>query len=416
MTLKERLSRPFVTPLMLGAVLLFGLSGTAEAQSVPGFTVTSFATDIAGARGVSTDSQGNVYTLGRDTGELWRISPTGTKSLVAKVGPDVGAGYVGPYFDPASGTLFVSEHNAGNNVLQISVGGAVSIFATGLPLAADITSDGDGNIYVANSSPGSVFKYSAQGALLGTYISGLDYPDGLVFGSGGELFVGHRGGSEILRVPSGGGSATSIATVALPLGVTVDREGNIYAAGFSNGILYKVSPSGGPALQIGSGFSGPVGLAFDPSGNLYVAEFFGNRVVKIAGVAPPAANRAPDVSAAAPSIASIWPPNNKMVPITINGVTDPDGDAVTITITAITNTETGSSDAGGIGTSTAQVRASRNGKGSGRTYYITFTASDGQATSEPKTVTVVVPHDQGKRAKPTAVESATWGQVKSAEW
>ena len=106
MTLKERLSRPFVTPLMLGAVLLFGLSGTAEAQSVPGFTVTSFATDIAGARGVSTDSQGNVYTLGRDTGELWRISPTGTKSLVAKVGPDVGAGYVGPYFDPASGTLF----------------------------------------------------------------------------------------------------------------------------------------------------------------------------------------------------------------------------------------------------------------------------------------------------------------------
>ena len=158
MTLKERLSRPFVAPLMLGAVLLFGLSGTAEVQSVPGFTVTSFATDIAGARGVSTDSQGNVYTLGRDTGELWKISPTGTKSLVAKVGPDVDAGYVGPYFDPASGTLFVSEHLAGNNVLQISVGGAVSIFATGLPLAADITSDGDGNV---NDRPNGANRGSA---------------------------------------------------------------------------------------------------------------------------------------------------------------------------------------------------------------------------------------------------------------
>jgi hypothetical protein len=132
--------------------------------------------------------------------------------------------------------------------------------------------------------------------------------------------------------------------------------------------------------------------------------------IQITQLAP--ANQSPDVSAAAPSVAQIWPPNNKMVDIAINGVTDPDGDAVSITITGITNNETGSADAGGIGTATAQVKATRNGKGNGRTYTINFTASDGKGGSASGSVTVAVAHDQGKRAKPAAVESATWGEVK----
>jgi hypothetical protein len=101
-----------------------------------------------------------------------------------------------------------------------------------------------------------------------------------------------------------------------------------------------------------------------------------------------------------------------MVPIAIDGVTDPDGDEVSITITSITNNETGSADAGGIGTSTAQVKATRFGKGSGRTYTISFTADDGKGGVSSGSVTVVVPHDQ-RRAKPAAVESSSWGTIKN---
>jgi len=50
-------------------------------------------------------------------------------------------------------------------------------------------------------------------------------------------------------------------------------------------------------------------------------------------------NQPPDVSGAVPSIATIRPPNNKMVSIDIVGVTDPDGDPASIQITAITNNE-----------------------------------------------------------------------------
>ena len=129
-------------------------------------------------------------------------------------------------------------------------------------------------------------------------------------------------------------------------------------------------------------------------------------------------NTPPNVDDAAPSIAEVWPPNNKMVDISIEGVTDADGDDITITITGITNNESGTDDADGVDTNTAQVRADRDGSGTGRVYEIAFVASDGQAKTEG-TVEVTVPHDQGNgkkkgRGKLAAVEATSWGAIKNA--
>jgi hypothetical protein len=118
-------------------------------------------------------------------------------------------------------------------------------------------------------------------------------------------------------------------------------------------------------------------------------------------------NRPPDCSAAAPSLDEIWPPNHKFVPVTITGVTDPDGDPVTIAITGIFQDEPldtlgdGSFEPDGIisddGT-TAFLRAERSGTkkvpGNGRVYRIEFTATDGNGGECTGTVTVCVPHDQ----------------------
>ena len=117
-------------------------------------------------------------------------------------------------------------------------------------------------------------------------------------------------------------------------------------------------------------------------------------------------NRPPDVTDAHPSIDCLWPPNHKFVDITIEGITDPDGDEVTITITNITSDEPTATieGAGGdkhapdadpecIGTSIARVRAERSGNEDGRVYEITFVASDGIAETVGS-VLVKVPHDQ----------------------
>ena len=136
-------------------------------------------------------------------------------------------------------------------------------------------------------------------------------------------------------------------------------------------------------------------------------------------------NQPPDVSGAYPSKKYLWPPNHRFVNVTIEGVTDPDGDPVTIRILNITSDEPTASthwrwqhhrfhwhwrhhcrcscenfstyyapDAYGVGTDTAHLRAERLGNGNGRVYVITFVASDGRGGETVGSVKVYVPHDR----------------------
>lgn len=113
-------------------------------------------------------------------------------------------------------------------------------------------------------------------------------------------------------------------------------------------------------------------------------------------------NLPPVCTTAVPSIGTLWPPNHKLVNIAINGVTDPDGDPIAIVITGITQDEPvdGKSDGhtapdgAGVGSPTASVRAERSGKGNGRVYAISFSATDGAGSCQSM-VKVGVPKKKG---------------------
>ena len=116
-------------------------------------------------------------------------------------------------------------------------------------------------------------------------------------------------------------------------------------------------------------------------------------------------NAPPICSAAAPSASILWPPDHRLVNVSITGVFDPDGDTVTTTITSVTQDEPltglGSGDtcpdAVGVGTHTAQLRAERAGTADGRVYHLSFTATDSAGKACTGVVTVCVPHDQSGR-------------------
>ena len=115
-------------------------------------------------------------------------------------------------------------------------------------------------------------------------------------------------------------------------------------------------------------------------------------------------NQPPDCTNASPSERYLWPPNHRLVPISIIGVNDPDGDEVTLSITGITQDEPvnglgdgdTSPDGFGVGTAQAEIRVERSGRGNGRVYYISFTADDKKGGTCSGQVIVGVPHDQGK--------------------
>jgi hypothetical protein len=105
----------------------------------------------------------------------------------------------------------------------------------------------------------------------------------------------------------------------------------------------------------------------------------------------------------------IWPPDHSMVAETIVGVTgDPSLLPPTITITGIEQDEpvlthgSGNTQPDGvIQEQTAYVRAERAGPGTGRLYFISYSAMDQTGSTCTGTVEVQVPHDQGQGFTPT---------------
>ena len=116
------------------------------------------------------------------------------------------------------------------------------------------------------------------------------------------------------------------------------------------------------------------------------------------------ANDPPNASLAQPSVACLWAPDHRLVPVSITGVSDPNANA-TITINSVSQDEPTnglgdgdtSVDAVINSDGTVLLRSERSGKGNGRVYTVHFTAADLEGSSDG-VVTVCVPHDRKKPA------------------
>lgn len=118
-------------------------------------------------------------------------------------------------------------------------------------------------------------------------------------------------------------------------------------------------------------------------------------------------NKPPICTTAAASVGVLWPPNHKMVNVSIDGVGDPEGGPVDVVIMNVMQDEPtnglGDGDtapdavihAGAV----VELRAERAGTkkvpGDGRVYHVSFMATDSAGDVCAGEVTVCVPHDMG---------------------
>ena len=178
--------------------------------------------------------------------------------------------------------------------------------------------------------------------------------------------------------------------------VAVASSGEILLVGYTNSgsppdaFLLRLDGGTGEVISSmtlgGSGRDYAHAVAAGPGGDAWVVGSFLARITE---------NRPPVCSGATASPSVIWPANGKMVPVSILGVTDPEGDPVALKVTGISQDEPGAAFSG-IGSSVAQIKAERDGKGDGRVYRIQFEATDPLGNACQGEVTVCVPHDRGK--------------------
>jgi hypothetical protein len=136
---------------------------------------------------------------------------------------------------------------------------------------------------------------------------------------------------------------------------------------------------------------------------------------------------APPQIESTPSVATLWPPNHRLVQIETSVAISDTCSVPSVVLASISSNEpddaAGSSDGNtssdiqGVSPGTAdfdfQLRAERNGEGGGRAYQVTYIATDGSGNRSTTNSFVFVPHDQGGGTEPVliSVEDRTVGTL-----
>jgi trimeric autotransporter adhesin len=292
---------------------------------------------------IALDASGNVYIAEPEDGRIREVTIS-----TGKISTVVGNGNLGFSGDGAaatsammhlntglaidsSGNLYIADslNNrvrkvAGTTISTIAGSGGYSYSGDGGPATAAqlntpeaVAVDAAGNIYFADTANNVVREISSKGVIntiAGNGTAGyggdggaagsaqLSAPQGLAVDASGNVFVADTANARVRKISggtittvagsgtqgyAGDGAAATSAQLNTPVGVTVDKAGNLYITDVSASVIRKVAPNGiittvagngsqgysgdtGPAT--GAMLNGPQGVAVDASGNLYITD------------------------------------------------------------------------------------------------------------------------------------------------
>jgi len=408
----------------------FLYAGNSGSNTVSGFSIDPVT-------GVLTSLPGSPFATGGVAGTTAGMSLTTTpddKFLIVANG--------------ASMTITVFSIAANGSLSPI----AGSPFASGSSqplISAKVTSDGK-FLAVSSVTGIALFNIAATGAL--TPVSGSPTPDdgasGIDFNCAGtQLFVAIKGAatsrvdvfdisptgtlSRIAGSPFNGPGANSSVAVLSP----DDSKLFVSAQDSETITVFNVSSAGALTVVPGSPFAvtgaiSPSGMATNQTGTLLYTAAFNNMIygfsvgstgaltpvtgspfsngfpgenglLSLAVFPPKNCCPAPVINNASASPEVLWPPNHKMVEVTVNyTVTNPCPATCVLTVSS-------NEPINGIGDGNTSpdwevvdahhvfLRAERSGNGPGRIYTLTITCTnDTNKLSTTARLTVVVPHDQ----------------------
>ncbi len=244
---------------------------------------------------------------------------------------------------------------------------------------------------------GVAFNLDQQARLLATFPTGVcDWSKpgvGQVPEDGWTTFAAGPGGRPLGDAPRS--AAVNQPPDARCRNVTVWARADLCSAAAS--VNNGSSDPDGDAVTIGQSPAGPYGLG--TTGVTLTATDAAGLSSTCIGTVSVLDTTAPVIAAVTASPNLLWPPNHKMVPVTVSPlVTDAcdAGVARACRIVAVSSNEGSSADWRISGSLTANLKAEHSGSGGDRVYTLTVQCSDASGNSAQQTVAVTVPHDRGK--------------------
>jgi sugar lactone lactonase YvrE len=265
--------------LQVNASILAGAAPISLAADVnsdgsagPGGGVLSIGPGV-GVRGSAVTLRGDDVLIDTSGNPATVTATGGSQSYLAT--PLNGPGAVAV---DTQGNVYVGN-STGGTVLKVTPAGAITTFATGFSTVSGLVFGPGGSLFVSDSSRGTVSKVSSAGVAT-VFASGLSGPNAMTFDSHGNLFVANSGNNKVVEITPAGVVSTLPYTFSGPLGLAFDKNGNLYVANTFSGTVSKVAAGGGVSTYL-TGLYGPQSLAFDAQGNLYVANTGYSIVLKV---------------------------------------------------------------------------------------------------------------------------------------
>ncbi len=264
-----------------------GTSTTGGSPPVGGGTTTTVGGGGFGGTSVGGGGFGGVGGVGGQGGEV----PVECNALPAPpIAYQQHLGFTGSEdfaFD-SLGNYVSLDFNG--NLVRITKEGVKSLWIPSVGFGtAGIVALPDDSVVICDVSNGALKRAYPNGQLT-TVIGGLNYPNGLDVGPDGHLYVGEDSGNKLRRVNPDTGVSNIVVTLPGPNGVAFSADPTvIYVGSYSYGVIYKViqptpgQPGSYTTFVESTSFEGGGidGMGVDKCGNVYAAEFVSGNVYRI---------------------------------------------------------------------------------------------------------------------------------------
>jgi DNA-binding beta-propeller fold protein YncE len=263
--------------------------------------------------GITRDKDGNLYVADTDNHSIQKFDKDG--KFVVRWGGEPSTQEGGFYYPRGltaspEGYLYIAD--TGNNRVQ-------RLDADGNPMKAwgkfgfawrgadmgkfdspwGVTTDREGNIYVADTSNARIQKFTADGTPLlkwgrdGSFDGAFFFPRGVAVDFVGNIYVADEGNNRIQKFDARGSFLTKWGKdgsgpgqFKSPWGVACDALGNVYVVDQGNHRIQKFDGNGtflcswGNRGKAEGQLNFPCGITVDREGNVYVVDSGNHRIVK----------------------------------------------------------------------------------------------------------------------------------------